>query len=123
MITKEYIPYVKRVEVTEHRAPTDDSIRLYKEMEEKAVNNIIGKEIFKDNELNGVVLYVEYGAPINDIVAHIKFSLNGKQYHEKVEVERCSMLDRNNARRLLFLSIIEKLTQIFVIEFNKIKYL
>jgi hypothetical protein len=43
--TKEYIPYTKNV--IEQRAPTDDSIRLYKELLEKASNSIL--DSFKIN--------------------------------------------------------------------------
>jgi hypothetical protein len=122
MTYKEYVPYTKNVEVTEHRAPTDEAIRLYKEMEEKAELNIISKERFIDNELNGVVTYIEMCSNSFDVKAHIKFSLNGKEYHNIVTVSRSYSIDRQKSMMLLYTSIIEELAKTFTIEIDKIKY-
>jgi len=120
MIIKEYVPYTKNVEVTEKRAPTDESIRLYKEMEEKAERNIINKEVFDDNVLNGIIAYVEYSAACFVVKAHIRFSLNGKNYHIVVEVPRSS-ISRQEGAKLLYTAIIEELAKEFTIEIIKIK--
>lgn len=122
MTYKEYVPYTKKVEVTEHRAPTDESIRLYKEMEEKAERNIITREVCLDNELKGIVVYVEQDSAYLNVNAHVKYSLNGKEYHEIFKVPRTYTLDRNQTRMLLFRSIVEKLAQTFTLELEKIKY-
>ena len=122
MIYREFVPYTKNVEITEKRAPTDDSIRLYKEMEEKAEKNIIKKEVFLDNELKGVVVYLEMCMGSFDVNAHVKYSLNGKEYHEVFKVPRTFITDRQETRNLLFISIVEKLAQTFTLEVEKIKW-
>lgn len=49
---KEAVPYAKTVTVHEHKAPTDESIRLYQEIEEKAFQNILHRIQVNDNALN-----------------------------------------------------------------------
>lgn len=120
MIYKEYVPYTKNVEITEKRAPTDESIRLYKEMEEKAEKNIIGKEAFINNELNGVITYMEMSVGSFEIKAHIKFSLNGKEYHEVINVPRTYLSDREKSIQLLYAAIVEQLAKTFTLEISKI---
>ena len=51
---KEYVPYEKDVTIHEHRAPTDESVRLLNEFEEKARKNIIHKISVNENNLNAV---------------------------------------------------------------------
>jgi hypothetical protein len=118
---REYVPYTKNVEVTERRAPTDESIRLYKEMEEKAERNIINKERIVDNELNGVVTYIEMSPVLYEIRAHIKFSLNGKEYHHVVTVPRSYSADRQKSIMLLYNAIIQELAKTFTLEIDGIK--
>ena len=117
MPIREYVPYTKNVNVTEHRAPTEDSIRLYKEMEEKAERSIIAKERFEDNELNGIITYTEITRESFDVKAHIRFSLNKKDYHNIVMVPRSFSIDRQRGLELLYKSIIAELAKTFTIEF------
>lgn len=76
----EHVPYTKDVRVTEHRAPTDESIKILNEMEEKAITNAVKKINVVDNTVNGAAVYI-----INDMtLAHtrykLKFSFNGKEH-------------------------------------------
>lgn len=120
MLIKEYVPYTKNIEVIEHRAPTDDSIRLYKELEEKAERNLVRKETFNENILNGLVCCFEYGASFDNLTAHIRFNLNGKDYHEVIEMRR-SFLDRDRLRQMLYTAIMSELAKTFIVELEKIK--
>lgn len=120
MVYKEYVPYTQKVEITEKRAPTDDSIRLYKELEQKAENSIINKETFNDNNLNGVIIYKEMGSYIDKVKAHIRFSINAKEHHLSIEVPRTSIFQREETARLLYTAIIEELAKQFTIELYKI---
>lgn len=73
----------KQIDVHEHRAPTDQSVKLLNEMEEKARKNIICKVQLDDNILNGVaIVYVDerWTAAKLSIVVHLRFSINGKEY-------------------------------------------
>ena len=45
----EHVPYEKSI--VEHRAPTDDSIRIWEEMKEKAYKSILGSIELRDNAL------------------------------------------------------------------------
>lgn len=122
MIIKEYVPYIKNVEITEKRAPTDESIHLYKEMEEKAEQKVISKETFNDNVLNGVVVYIEnsYAFSYDNVKAHIRFSINSKDYHIKIGVPR-STINRQDAAKLLYTTILDELAREFTVEIFKIK--
>lgn len=74
--SKEYVPYDKNVYITEKKAPTDDSARLIKELEEKAIEKIFHTASI-NNELNASVVYM------NDIWRKkfiAKFNLNGHEY-------------------------------------------
>ncbi|MGD9161254.1 MAG: hypothetical protein PVG39_22770, partial [Desulfobacteraceae bacterium] len=59
--SREYVPYEKTV--IEKRAPTDDSIRLYKEMEDKVRKSVIDSIVI-DDEGTGLkiaaVLYEDF---------------------------------------------------------------
>jgi hypothetical protein len=80
----------KSVKVNEHRAPTDESIRLLNEMQEKAQENIVDKFIVANNELNGNVLIFE--DPITaGYKIFVRFRINGELY--KFE-EHVSQYDR-----------------------------
>lgn len=66
--------------IHEHRAPTDESVRLLKEMEEKAKNSFIKKIHVTDNTFTGIIYIAkDYYRP-NTILACVKFSINGKEY-------------------------------------------
>lgn len=71
-------PYVK--EVREYRAPTDESIRLLREMEDLARQNVMGEYVFSDNFLTGVVVQLRRGADNPNSTIVIRFTLNGKKF-------------------------------------------
>lgn len=77
------------VEITEKRAPTDDSVRLLNEMQDKAVSNIICKiSNERDNAfkweayfLNIVAFdFMQAGLLVLNLV------VNGKKYEKKIKV-------------------------------------
>ena len=73
----EYVPYEKTVH--EHRAPTDQSIAILNEMEEKARQNIIKTIEVKDNFLSAIIVMFHDDYPMQNIVYNIRFKLNGKE--------------------------------------------
>lgn len=73
--------YVTR-EIREHRAPTDASIALLKEMEEKAAAKVAEAVRLEGNGFNCVV-HVERDVLSDQTVVAVLFDLNGKR--EKVE--------------------------------------
>lgn len=82
----------RRVDVHEHRAPTDDSVKLLIEMEEKARSKIVGAFVTKSNELEGAVVYMRRNIMLEHDV-YIRFKLNGKDYEfvEKISDIKLSM--------------------------------
>jgi len=71
-----------KVEITEKRAPTDESVRLLKEMEREAEKKNL--DLFyanlEDNGLSACVIHKEYSARDNkDFIVTI-FTLNGKKF-------------------------------------------
>ena len=75
------------VNVHEHRAPTDDSVRLLKEMEEHAIDDLVLKitEV-RPNKFSYNIFFVRYATM--DImpkgIVYFKFNCNGKDYVRKV---------------------------------------
>jgi hypothetical protein len=97
---REYVPYAKTVTVQEHRAPTDDSIRIYKEMEEKANKNILCSIEIRDNilNINAVVIAPPEALAAWKCLYH--FTLNGRdiqgeiklKYHELMAIDKNEIL-------------------------------
>lgn len=127
----QYIPYEKKVTIHEHRAPTDDSIKLVNEYQVKAQENIANTFNLKDNVVNGIV--VGFGDTIdrNKISWWCKFSLNGQQHSFKGECDRDEWAEQLIAvcisgkditvPRLLYQKFIEKLSELFFCELMGLK--
>ncbi len=74
-----------RVEVSEKRAPTDESIRLAKEYEEKAWREVAGRVV---KEIKGIdAEFVQVEATHYDMSLHIFFKLNGRPVRVRYERE------------------------------------
>ena len=78
-----YPQYVKH---DHHHAPTDESVKLMKDMEQKVLDNITDRFIFEDNELKGSI-FVHKNPLHLKLEAHAVFTLNGKEYSCQVEVD------------------------------------
>lgn len=79
---KEYVPYEKTVTatITEKRAPTDESVKLLNEFQEKAKENIIKSIVIDSNIAKCVCIYYQDVLFDNKILFHIRFVLNGKEH-------------------------------------------
>jgi len=98
-IHKTAAPYPQ--EVHEHRAPTDDSIRILREMEVKARQQVADSFVFTDNRFNGSVT-VMHNELTPDRTVYVRFTLNGREYKDHFVVQDVSlMLDRHAAEELL----------------------
>jgi len=79
----DHVPYEKSVKITEKRAPTDDSIRLANEFEEKIQKNIVAKGAIKNNLVKDAVFAV-----FNDQMRCVQtYRIAFKLNNELVEVE------------------------------------
>lgn len=87
----EYVPYEKTIH--EHRAPTDESVRLLNEMQDKAMDNIMQKIILNDNMFKGVV-YVVNSPMADGFQIYIRFTLNGVSREIKDIISRMDMYEK-----------------------------
>lgn len=79
------------VSVTEHRAPTDESVRLLKEMEAEARKKITESTTVHNTEFTCKIH--KYFDPVNDAdMYRIIYTLNGKQGSVDISVELYQML-------------------------------
>ena len=72
----EYVPYTKTV--IEQRAPTDESIKLLKEMRAEALNSIIRSIHIANNSINGTVYTL--CLPAGGYQMACIFKINGQEY-------------------------------------------
>lgn len=72
------VPSTQVVHNHEHRAPTDESVKLLREMEQKAEERIIESAAVADNGFHGVVQSLRSFADDRHIRRAI-FSLNGRK--------------------------------------------
>jgi len=72
--------------IHEHRAPTDKSVELLREMESASKESIVGSCLIEDNLLNGLVVIFMRQAHVMSRVAYIRFTLNGKEHVIKEEL-------------------------------------
>jgi len=93
-----------KIDVTEKRAPTDESVRLLNEMQEKAFDNIIECVLLSNNEMNEMTywIYPDYHS-FNERV-RIRFKLNG-EVKDFGFVMPCKYTDKSEIQRI----IIEKI--------------
>jgi len=116
---KEAAPYAKTVTVHEHRAPTDDSIRLYQEIEDKAYQNLLHRIQVNDNALNfGAIVHVPR-TTTNQEIAYI-FTLNGREitgkitikHHEALTLDRQGIVRKivEDASRHIAVEILQHMT-------------
>lgn len=92
-ITKPQQPaYPQNVTVTEKRAPTDESVRLLREMEAKAEAQVVAKLTLggPDNTFHATVLVrQEFGRPMDRVTVH--YTLNGKKRSVDVVLDEPEM--------------------------------
>jgi hypothetical protein len=74
------VPYEKTVTITEKRAPTDHSIELLNEFQEKAKQNIIDTIVIDNNVMKAVALFFTTDILMDGRRYFLKFILNGKEY-------------------------------------------
>lgn len=64
------------VQVDEHRAPTDESIRLFKELQEKAIQSVIKTVEVKQNGIDLAVVYYRDEVVDQKVNFAVKFNIN-----------------------------------------------
>ena len=103
-----FVPYVKE----EKRAPTDESVRLLKEMQDEALQSIVDRMHVEDNILNGdAVLFDDYLR--GKKIFLIKFKLNGKEYDFKLDADEWKVKTKHD----LFIHLYRKASDIIAARF------
>jgi len=89
----------ERIDVHEHRAPTDDSLRLLAEMEEKVVKKIIDAQSIDVGGLRCAYVHMEHG--LLESVLHLKFSIGpGEPRHVAVKFDDRHLSKEDLARHM-----------------------
>ncbi len=76
-----------RVDVTEKRAPTDESVRLLREMEAAAREQIVATTVVRDTVFE-CVIYMHHDLAAYEDIYRIVYSLNGRKLTIDVRVRR-----------------------------------
>lgn len=103
--------HTHNVNIEERRAPTDDSVRLLKELEQKALDKIIGTFDLPSNEIKSrVAVSKDYlnGKNLFCVVADI----NGKRH--VVHVSADDQADRKTQLEQIYNELSEKIAQIIM---------
>ena len=87
-VVKEYVPYVKSVNVVEKRAPTDESVKVLKELEDAAWNKILDTFTANDNVFSGTILHVNLRCDSFQYEIYLEFTLNGTKHIVKEMVDK-----------------------------------
>ena len=80
------------ITVTEKRAPTDDSVRLLREMEDKAKAEVIKAVAINDNLFNGVI-HTMFDALSYRTTVRLVYSMNGKKLTTDYHIDDSRSLD------------------------------
>lgn len=84
-------------EVHNYAAPTEDTVKLLRELEDEARKNVVAVYRFDETILNGVVVLRKMSAFDFDLKLYIRFVLNGETYEFDVKFDGKATLDRKSA--------------------------
>ena len=95
--------------VHEHRAPTDESVRLLADMEREARRRVVQALVPSDNHLSGVVAEIDRTHPGGGIF--VAFTLNQREYQFRLDgIEVAFALDPKRGLNVLSQRIAETIT-------------
>jgi len=75
------------INIKEYKSPTDKSIQLLNEFQEKAIKNILYSFNFNDNVFNAQGLIIRRNLASWDCEFHCKFTLNGNEFIFKENID------------------------------------
>lgn len=79
------------IDITINRAPTDKSIELLKEMQEKAIKSIVTELKVQDNIFNGIITVFSLDYMRMQYVIYYKFKINGKDFDIKETIDHLDL--------------------------------
>jgi len=83
-----------KVQVEVNRAPTDESLRLLKELQDKALESVIQKVELKNNFIEGCLFYTF--ADLEGLICRMRFELNGKRYETDLKIGHYEVIHLKN---------------------------
>lgn len=81
-------PYEKSVTINQHRAPTDESVRLLKEFQEKAVKNLIDSVRINTMGIDVMVFVFNQEMISDEVELRVVFNINGHNYKLQEKIKR-----------------------------------
>jgi len=106
-----------RVDVHEHKAPTDESIKLLREMEQKAHDQIIGAFVSKSNDLNGIVIHKRYSQYVMEEEVVVAFKLNGYLTQVVHKVPCGYLFTKEEAAKMLYDGLSKEIARTLLLKF------
>ena len=108
----QHVPYEKTI--TEHRAPTEESVRLLKEFQKEAEGLISDNIRLENNVLKAVGFYIEHGVSIYDYYTmYVYFELNEIKYSISQNIDRRNFI---NTRFHLTEIVAKKISELIIKE-------
>lgn len=96
-------------EVNHHHAPTDETVKLMREMEEAAQKRVIHSYHYSENNVNGVVVHMKLSANSFEEVLLVHFTLNGNDHIITVPMTtQMQAIKSISSRRVEFSEILYK---------------
>lgn len=107
----EYVPYAKVVNVTERKAPTDDSIKMLKEMEEAVISKVVASVKVDDNKVNFNCTL--FSTPIN-LGYHLvcQVSINGEMHKIDRKISHIFLKDQKEIVEFIYKIVLEEVAKI-----------
>lgn len=110
-----------RSEVHEHRAPTDDSVRLLREMEQRVRDEVVKTTIVRDTDFECVV-YKTADLMMGDTAFAIVYSLGGKKHRTEYRASARDQLDIDDVSRGIRDAVARDIASVMLASaFNKVK--
>ena len=84
------------VNVTEKKAPTDESVRLLAEMQQKVIDNVLGQLKIDVNRVTGEIIVLRQPWHLCDIAFGVAYNINGKRHHFKTDIHDVDVRQKEN---------------------------
>ena len=101
----------KQVDVKEYRAPTDESVKLLRQMEQDALSNILKRMKLPNNVIEAEVHHQKDLARWADLY-YIRLKINGKDYSVEAPVDRDSKPE--NVTQVIVKHLADHLAQVIL---------
>jgi len=104
-----------KTEITENRAPTDESVRLLKEMEKAALDRLLSITRLQNNTLEAT-WHVFQDPARDEMEALCRFLLNGREHRIKVTLDRSMRYNPKEAAKKIHEAVTREIAAILTVE-------